>query len=137
MRTLVTLAVLITFAVRGILVYIEDAALKGDIALLPNFSNAAEVKATNVAIAVKKRCAESKCELEPGTLKIDVGNTYLGRLKVYGSGMGASSNKPIGIQDIHVALTCKRKGALFVRTALSVDVQTQGIGDGSEDHLVE
>lgn len=137
MRTLVTLAVIITFAVRGILVYIEDSSLKGDIALLPNFSNASEVKARNVAIAVKKRCAEAQCELVPGTLKIDVGNTYQSRLKVYGSGMGVQSNKTIGIQDIHVTLTCKRKGALFLRTGLSVDVQTQGIGDGSEDHLVE
>jgi hypothetical protein len=137
MRTLVILGVLITFTVRGILVYIDDAAIKGDIALLPNFSNVSEVKAQNIAIGVKKRCAESQCELVPGTLHVDVGSTYLGRLKVYGSGMAVASGKPIGIQDIHVTLTCKRKGALFVRTSLSLDVQTQGMGEGAEDHLVE
>lgn len=138
MKTLVVGLALVVFLAHAIFVWMDDTALRGDIAVLPNISNSHLVRAINVANMVKRRSAQAKCEVVPGSLRIDVSATYSGQLHVESLGGKISSGPALlPVQNITIDFECTRPGFFFVPSTLSVHVDTQAMGDGEADHLTE
>jgi len=124
----VVLGLILFFTLRGIFSYMDENALRAEVAFAPMLGTTAAIDAGNVANAIRNICAKAQCEIDESTLVVNVGAAENVGTNVYAGGLQVSAKGPS--QPVDFRLTCKRMGAFYFKRPFSVEVSTRAPGIG-------
>lgn len=120
---------------RWAMVSMDDTALRDDVLFSEMLTSThGDVKAASMVPILEKAIRDRHYELVPDTMRVDVGDSREGTLKIQGAGLQVAGKGPVRVQDIDIRFTCRRPGVFFAKTAVVYHVQTQAPGDGGANH---
>ncbi|MBL8909959.1 MAG: hypothetical protein JNM17_04555 [Archangium sp.] len=131
MRTFLFIAIVSGLGIRFTLSWFAENEIRGAAAAEPSWSNAQVVRAESVAQGMRRVTKKHDCELDESSLTVKVAATTGDPLKVASNGSVWQANA--ATQRIDIAFTCKRRGPLFFKKDLRVEVHTQAVGVGPAD----